>query len=172
VQRFWIALSLTPGMLLSAPASRAADEVVPTEGTRVRVTAPCRFITPSRNGDCRVTGKLARWAPPDTLAISEADHISSFALADVKQFEVSDGSRSYRFLGAGVGLVVGTTATILIANSGGSTSLCDRSANQDALSSKECLGIYALGGVVGAGLGYLVGSLIHSESWRPVPLEK
>jgi len=150
----------------------AADHTFPAEGTRVRVTAPCRFFTPSRNGDCRVTGTLARWAPPDTLAVSDADHVSSFALADIKQLEVSDGSRSYRFLGAGVGLVVGATATILIANSGGSTSLCDRSANQDAMSSSECLGIYALGGVVGAGLGYLVGSLIHSESWKPVPLGK
>lgn len=46
-------------------------------------------------------------------------------------------------------------------SSGGSTSRCDRSANQDAMSPSECHGLTLLGGIVGAGLGAAVGALFH-----------
>lgn len=36
------------------------------------------------------------------------------------------------------------------------------------MSSSECLGLYALGGLAGAGLGFLIGSVIHSERWQNV----
>src|SRR6266545_4689995 len=56
-------------------------------------------------------------------------------------------------------------------NTGGSNSLCDRSANQDAISSSECIGLAALGGIAGAGLGAVIGGLVRTERWQNVPLE-
>lgn len=107
----------------------------------------------------------------DSLAVTEAGVTSSYRLRRLSRLEVSQGRRSHWPLGAGVGFVVGAGATYAVAQSGGSTSLCDRDANQDALNSGECLGLTFLGGVVGAGLGALVGSLIHTERWRDVPLQ-
>jgi len=152
------------------PAAYAAEEIPPAPGSRVRVTFPCR-LTPSTARDCKVAGRLARW-DPDSLTVSTADHTTPFALRDLSRLEVSQGQKSYRFLGAGLGAVIGAGTTFLILNSGGSTAPCDRSANQDAMSSSECLGLYALGGLAGAGLGFLVGGMIHSERWQDVPLEK
>lgn len=60
--------------------------------------------------------------------------------------------------GAVVGFVVGAAATVVITRSGGSTAPCNRSANQDALNSGECLGLAVAGGGVGAVVGALVGS--------------
>jgi hypothetical protein len=75
---------------------------------------------------------------------------------------LQDGRKSHRLAGAAIGFVVGAGATYLALNSGGSTSKCDRDANQDALSSGECLGLYALGGLAGAGLGAIVGGFIRT----------
>ncbi len=63
--------------------------------------------------------------------------------------------------GAVVGFIVGATVTVVVTRSGGSTAPCNRSANQDALSSGECVGLAVAGGVVGAGLGALIGSRIR-----------
>jgi hypothetical protein len=65
--------------------------------------------------------------------------------------------------GAVVGFIVGATVTVVVTRSGGSTAPCNRSANQDALSSGECLGLAVAGGVVGAGLGALIGSRMRME---------
>ncbi len=63
--------------------------------------------------------------------------------------------------GAVAGFIVGATATVIVTRSGGSTAPCNRSANQDALSSSECVGLAVAGGLVGAGLGALIGSRIR-----------
>jgi len=65
--------------------------------------------------------------------------------------------------GAVVGFIVGTTVTLIVTRSGGSTAPCNRSANQDALSSGECVGLAVAGGLVGAGLGALIGSRMRVE---------
>lgn len=74
--------------------------------------------------------------------------------------------------GAVVGFIVGATVTVIVTRSGGSTAPCNRSANQDALSSGECLGLAVAGGVVGAGLGALIGRRIRvgvREHASPLP---
>src|SRR5262245_7486269 len=147
----------------------AAEETSPTPGSRVRITYPCRLFAPSDSGACTMVGSLARWEA-DSLAVATADRTTPFALRDVNRLESSQGQKSYRFLGAGLGAVMGAGATYLILNSGGSTSLCDQSANQDAMNSSECLGLYALGGLAGAGIGFVIGGLIHSEHWQDVPV--
>jgi hypothetical protein len=144
-----------------------AGEIPISPGARVRVTYNCRLLTPSTTGHCKMAGRLARWEP-DSLSVATSEQATIFALRDLNRLEVSQGQKSYRFLGGGLGAVIGAGATYLILNSGGSTAPCDRSANQDAMSSSECLGLYALGGLAGAGLGFLIGSVIHSERWQNV----
>lgn len=110
------------------------------------------------------------------LAVSAATaHGQGVEVPDPTYFQVLDEIgptpssqevRSYRRIGAVVGGVVGATATYFALNSGGSTSLCDKSANQDATSTGLCVGLYALGGLVGAGLGSLIGGAITVESMR------
>lgn len=71
------------------------------------------------------------------------------------------GAGNHTVTGAAIGFVVGAGATYLLLNSGGSTSLCDRDRNQDAIGRTECLGLTAAGGVVGAGIGALIGRRIR-----------
>lgn len=68
---------------------------------------------------------------------------------------------NHMLVGAGVGFVVGAGVTYLLLHSGGSTSLCDRNANQDAIRPAECIGLTIAGGAVGAGIGALIGRRIR-----------
>jgi len=71
------------------------------------------------------------------------------------------GHRTRALEGAVVGFAVGAAATIILTRSGGSTSWCDRSDSQDAMNSRECLGLAVAGGLAGAGVGALIGSRIR-----------
>lgn len=160
--------------LLVGAASLSAQESVLRPGTPVRVTVPCSDASRAATGHerrCRMEGTL-EGTVGDSLAISHAGTTTSYSRDAVRALEVRDGTRSHWMLGAGAGLAAGTLGMVAVLNSGGSTASCDGSANQDALSSGECLGLYALGGVGGAGLGALVGSLIRTDRWRTVPLER
>jgi hypothetical protein len=108
----------------------------------------------------------------DTIALTLRDSAARYDLAAVHRLEVARGRRSHWLVGAGAGLLVGAGVTFAVLNSGGSTSLCNRSANQDALATMECAGLTALGGLAGGGLGTLVGGLIRSERREDVPLER
>jgi hypothetical protein len=162
-------LMLVLAILFCASPVMAADGVTPPPGTKIRLTYPCRLLNPSRTGSCREIGNVARWTP-DSLTVAWSESTATFSRVNLSGLEVSDGRRSYRGLGAGVGFLLGAGATHLILNSGGSTSPCDQSANQDAMSSSECLGLTALGGAAGAGLGFVVGGLFHSDRWKTVSL--
>lgn len=65
--------------------------------------------------------------------------------------------------GALIGAAVGTPLTFLVLHSGGSTSICNRSANQDAVQFHECLAMSLGGGLVFAGLGALIGSFVKNR---------
>jgi hypothetical protein len=80
--------------------------------------------------------------------------------------QATERSTSHWLIGAIGGFVVGATATYFVLHSGGSTSKCDRDANQDALNRGECAGLIALGGLVGAGAGALIGSRFRSDAVR------
>ena len=166
--RFFI-LALVGASLYWPLPFAEAEETPPVLGSRVRVTFPCPLLTPSTTGDCSLAGRLARW-DTDSLTVAAPDRTTPFALRDLNRLEVSQGQKSYRFLGAGVGAVLGAGVTYLILNSGGSTAPCNQSTNQDAMNSEECLGLYALGGLAGAGLGFSIGGMIHSERWQDVPV--
>lgn len=71
-----------------------------------------------------------------------------------------EGQTSQWKKGALIGAAVGTPLTFLVLHSGGSSSICNRSANQDAVQFHECLAMSLGGGVVFAGLGALIGSFV------------
>lgn len=72
-----------------------------------------------------------------------------------------DDGKSHWLTGAIIGFVAGAAITALVVHSGGSNSLCNRSANQDALSSTECVALIGVGGVAGAGVGAFIGGRIR-----------
>jgi hypothetical protein len=108
----------------------------------------------------------------DTVALAVAGTTTSYGLNALRRLEVSRGRRSHWLAGAGVGFLVGAGAAVAVLYSGGSTSLCNQSANQDAMSSGECIGLTALGGLAGAGLGAVIGSRLRSERWQDVSIER
>ena len=75
--------------------------------------------------------------------------------------------KNYALIGAIVGFAGGFTATYLVLNTGNpSLRRCDQSSNQDAFGSKECLGLYLLGGFGFAVVGGIIGALIHRKPKR------
>ena len=92
-----------------------------------------------------------------------ADQHSTLAVNELLAVQVSRGEGSWARRGAVLGAVAGALATYLVIHQGGSTSLCDRSANQDALGKRECVAITVAGGVAGAGLGAWIGGRFRRE---------
>lgn len=156
--------------LLGIPRVASAQVDPPEPGARVRLTVPCELVpqpAPERRNLCVFVGKLAGWRT-DAIDLDVDGRRSSYNLNTVSRLEVSRGSRSRKLLGAGIGFVVGVGGAYHLFHSGGSTGMCDQSANQDAIDSGYCLGIYGLGGLAGAGLGALIGSRIRTERWQSV----
>jgi hypothetical protein len=166
-----VALAVVPGVTRIAQGQTASLE----PGTRLRVTVPCEITArPTAGADraeCRSEGSLVL-VRADTVTLDVAGSTTRYGLGAVSRVDVSRGHRSYWLVGAGAGLVVGTGVTFAVLNSGGSTSLCNQSENQDAMSSGACLGLTALGGLAGVGLGALIGGLVRSERWEELPLER
>jgi hypothetical protein len=156
-------------LALPPPAAAQAPGVAENR-PRLRLTHPCD-LTPSAARLCRTEG---RWdgVPGDTIRVATAASVTAFPAAVLQRVEIHRGQRSHRAAGAGIGFVAGGVATYLVLNAGGSRSLCDRDANQDAMSSGECWGLTLLGGAVGAGLGAVVGGFIRSEKWEDIPVER
>jgi len=100
--------------------------------------------------------------PPTCLATSQSFAHGRFC--GTVTDNVSQGRASRRRIAAGIGAVVGASATYFALNSGGSTSLCDKSANQDATSTGTCVGLYVLGGLAGAGVGLVTIGLVTSDA--------
>jgi hypothetical protein len=139
---------------------------VPQPGARVRITFPCGPASDpavrAAPTECRSEGRLVL-VSGDTIALAAAGSTTSYSLDSLRRLEVSQGHRSHALAGAGVGFLAGAGAALAVLYSGGSTSLCDRSANQDAIGSGECLGLTALGGLAGAGLGAVIGGRLRTE---------
>ncbi len=156
-----------------------------TPGTRIRLTH-MYFCSSDVSGtvDCTTAARGAAGVRPQQVAGAlvrlERDSVvlniaptRTLALpaAALEALAVSRGKHGHRLAGAGVGFLVGAGVSFALLNTGGSNSLCDRSANQDAISSSECIGLAALGGIAGAGLGAVIGGLVRTERWQNVPLE-
>lgn len=71
---------------------------------------------------------------------------------------------SWRRRGAIIGGLLVAAAVYVALNSGvDSTQRCNQAANQDALETKYCVGLYLVGGVAGAGIGWKVGGWFADE---------
>ena len=174
--RIVIVLMIALGLCIPQNALRAQGQATrPEPGARVRVAVPCELTAMSArqapSSPCSVAGDFVL-ARADSLALVIDGSTVRYNLSAVSKLEVSRGYRSYRLQGAMAGFPIGAFVTYLVVYSGGSTSLCDRSANQDATSRGACVGLIALGGAAGAGLGAVIGGLFHSERWQPVPLQR
>ena len=159
------------GILILPATLHAAESTPLPEGSTIRLTFPCELLRPGVRGDCQEVGRLARWEA-DSLSVAWEDSTETLRLADLIRLEASEGKKNYRWLGTGLGFVLGAGLTYFILESGGSTSPCDQDSNQDAMSDEECWGITALGGVAGAGLGFVVGGLFQSDRWKDVSLTR
>jgi hypothetical protein len=153
------------GLMVAPVATIAAQQAPPVKaGDRVRV------IAPGVSGSPFVGAVVALEA--DSLVVHDSMDTWRLSLASVEKVDLSQGRKSHALLGAGIGFVVGGGVAIAVLYTGGSTSLCDQSANQDAMNSGECIGLTALGGAAGAGLGAIIGGLIRTERWQNIPLER
>lgn len=166
-----LVLFFAPRILLLA--QQPAPSLEP--GARLRLTYPCppdgAPTAGQERSECRSVGTLVR-IHADTIALAASGASVSHGLSAVSRVEVSRGYRAHRLAAAGAGFLLGAGVTFAVLNSGGSTSLCNQSENQDAISSSECLGLTALGGLVGTGLGAIIGGWIRTERWEDVPLER
>jgi hypothetical protein len=158
---------------LLAGGGIAVAQVQP--GARLRLTHPCdQTGQPGAGGDrtgCRSEGTLVLWQG-DTLTVASGQSITRYGVGAISRLQVSRGTRSHRLAGAGIGFLAGGGVAAAVLYTGGSTSQCDQSANQDAMSTGECIGLTALGGLAGAGLGAIVGGFFRTERWEDVPLEQ
>lgn len=93
----------------------------------------------------------------------------SLALHPFTPSATTSAGRTRALEGAIIGFVVGAASTIILTRSGGSTAPCDSSANQDALSTGECVGLAVGGGLVGAGVGALIGSRVRVSALQALP---
>jgi hypothetical protein len=152
--------------LLAMPAAAQA----PAPGSRVRLTVPCAGADPAEPGPrCEAWGRLVA-LEADALVLAQDTATTRHSLGTILRLEEHVGRRSRWLPGAALGFAAGAVVTHLALRGGGSTAPCNRGANQDAMSAGECLGLAALGGVAGAGLGALVGSRIRRDRWRAVSL--
>ena len=72
-------------------------------------------------------------------------------------------SKSRWKTGLWIGLGAGIAGASIYGYSGGSTSLCNASKNQDAVSTIGCLGIIGGSGLVFGGLGAIIGSFVKKK---------
>jgi hypothetical protein len=165
---FWGTLVLWAG---AAAPTAAQDRTIAT-GDRVRLTLPCDSIqgaTRAQEIRCTREGDLARLTSESVELLVQGTR-ETHAVATLTSLEVR------RFEGPGwqipvaAGALLGGAGTHVWLHAGGSTSLCDRASNQDAMSSGECAGLTVLGAAAGAGLGALTSRLLRTERWLPVPL--
>ncbi len=168
--RWLLCLALAFGAGLPFRASAQASGVA--AGDRVRVTLPCPEATqalPIRDAGCGAEGTVARFTP-DTIELVVGSSLETHPLSSIGRLEVRRVEGPGWTIPAALGLLLGGAGTYALLHGRGSTSLCDRSRNQDAMSRGECAGLTLVGGAVGAGLGALTAVLLRTERWVTVPL--
>lgn len=143
-------------LLVVEPA--AASTTVAT-GDRVRVTLIAHEPTP-------IVGRVLE-LPVGTIVIAaEPDSAQrTIARAAIAQFEVQRGTRTNAARGAMIGaLILGAPAAFLGAVAGGT----GHGEGSDATAASGAVSLGAIGVVVGAGLGALVGKSEKRERWEKV----
>ena len=110
----------------------------------------------------KVTGHVVR-VTADTLVIipDEGGHQEmTLSAANIRRLDLSRGQRSRKGRGALVGLLAGAV--------GGSVALAAFCGDGGCIGAWPLLGLIPGGALVGAGIGFGVGSLIRTERWQAV----
>ena len=160
---FLLALFALP---LDAEARARQKEEPPAvveEGSRVRVTLLAREAAPL------IGSVLER--PPGILllAIGPDSSLRTIPYEDIEKLEVSQGMHSNTLKGAYTGaLLLGITGLVL-GLAAGSPNLSD-DPHEGSRSWSGVAG-FAVGAVVGGGIGAIVGSLGHRERWKRVEVQ-
>lgn len=161
-------LPLLVGAILAvvAPKTCLAQTVAP--GSRVRVTAPEMALD-------RQHGRLL-WLDADSLVLESAGaDLGARDAAPVRwvvprdllaEVENSQGRRGHPWKGLLIGTAVGLTVGLIETDFGKSTVMCSGSGDYRTLCA-AVIGGFTVGGSV---LGLVVGSLVRTERWSPVPL--
>ena len=165
-------------VVLLVPCLRTFAEEPPAwvePGARVRLSLPCEAGrspgTEALDKVCREEGRVVS-VEGQGITLATAEGNRSYPLNGLSGLDVSRGTRSRWRAGAATGFLVGAGGTFALLNRGDSTNPCDSSANQDAMGMGACLGLAALGGVAGAGVGALIGKLNRVEEWQRVSADR
>ncbi len=159
------AVVLAAALVLTGSADLFGQEAPPVApGDRVRIAAP-EIVND------RVVGTVVA-LKPDTLAVNVENRDSPLALplASLTKLEVSQGQKSRTLKGAGIGFLVGGAAGLATA-----ALACAIAGDCDADDPYTGL-VYAVFGVLGAGVGTLTGAIIGStikvDRWDTVQLDQ
>lgn len=166
----WLLLLVPLGPNVSVAQTHAA----PVEGQRARVAYRCEIARdqPVACGEHRSPTLDTGWfraVDRDTLRmrLQSSDAEAAIPTAYITQLWVADGTRTHFWAGAGIGLLSGA----LIGGIIGSTQHPDGSMGSLACSDDPATACgVILGAPAGFILGGVVGALIRTDRWRPVPL--
>ncbi len=146
--------SLAPGPL----AGQGDPGLEP--GTRIRVTAPS--VYPGR-----AVGQLQTIDATGLRMSLQGDGDLTVPRDAVSRIDVSEGNRSHWVRGAAIGGLVGlTTGVIAVVAAESSDEELELLPGFDTVVETTAVIVMT---VVGAGAGALIGALIRTEQWKPVP---
>lgn len=131
------------------------------------------FIAEAASAQSTPVPEAPRWGPQAGMLLGSANASPTMALAEVWPDVATPGvvrpavdgeTGSPPWLGALIGGVIGSAVTYIVLNSGvESTQMCNQTANQDAVETRYCVGLYVVGGLAGAGLGWVVSKWIAGD---------
>jgi len=158
----WAAGFLSLALSMPAPIPGQVHDSL-TTGARVRVKLP-------DHGAAWLQGQLVMLsADSAAIALTETPDTVRFATEVPGRFEVSQGLHARTGKGALIGLGIGGGAGLILglaASAENCTGFCPAEVGP-----AEILGVAALLGGVGAGIGALIGSRSRSERWGRVDLQ-
>jgi len=164
----WLVASAATLIVVGGSGVAAQVAPAPDAAARVRDAVPC---ADARIPERRATRASCSSVDPSSTTVSVEGEQGPAAVdpGTLTRLQTSREATSHARRGAVLGALVGGIATYLVLHHGGSTSLCDHSANQDAMGSRECWGLTVLGGLAGAGVGAWVGGRFRVERRQTLP---
>jgi hypothetical protein len=148
----------TFALLLSPLAARSQDDVDIVPGSRIRITER------GARSDALSGTVITMRADSVVMRLDNNARRSSFALAGLSRFEVSEGKKGHANAGGGIGFLIGAGIGALI----GSISTTGGDHLEGAASVMAGSGI---GAVVGTFVGAAIGAKHKTEKWVDVEVE-
>jgi hypothetical protein len=146
-------------ILVLAPFSDAiAQEVSLEPGQRVRITAP----------DLGINQQAATFDALDGGVLTvTADSTMRCPLSDVTRLDVHRGQRGHTLLGGGVGFLVGGLVGVAV-----EAAACWATGEHSTCIDNGYVLFGGIGAALGTGWGLAVGSVVRTDKWEEVPLDR